>query len=195
MESWRSSKVPSSTMCSSWQQCSKSKFNWKSDFGTEVRFGNSAKPKRMWKGNFKCKAQQIEHLWCANTSPNDIKKNWITGSDYLPSIVLKNVDEYTELNSAKKASKEGRNLLYYGHVMSVKLHFQPEILPCWRSCHLRHVLMKILTAGGSAFMMMAQFWQVSAVLKITASQLSLTVIKALVTAEKPCWMITMTTTI
>ena len=74
MESWRSSKVPSSTMCSSWQQCSKSKFNWKSDFGTEVRFGNSAKPRRMWKGNFKCKAQQIEHLWCANTSPNDIKK-------------------------------------------------------------------------------------------------------------------------
>ena len=36
MESWRSLKVPSSTRCSSWQQCSKSKFNWKSDFGTEV---------------------------------------------------------------------------------------------------------------------------------------------------------------
>ena len=62
--------------------------------------------------------------------PMTSKKNWITGSDYLPSIVLKNIDEYTELNSAKKASKEGRNLLFCGHVMPVKLHFQPEILPC-----------------------------------------------------------------
>ena len=41
--------------------------------------------------------------------PTDIKENWITGSEYLPSIILNNIDEYAELNSAKKASKEGRN--------------------------------------------------------------------------------------
>ena len=38
--------------------------------------------------------------------PNDIKENWITESEYLPSIVLKNIDKYEELNSSKKASKE-----------------------------------------------------------------------------------------
>ena len=54
--------------------------------------------------------------------PNNIKENWITGSEYLPSIVLKNIDEYAEFNSAKKASKEGRNLLFSGHVMSVKFN-------------------------------------------------------------------------
>ena len=51
--------------------------------------------------------------------PNNIKENWITGSEYLPSIVLKNINEYAELNSAKKASKEGRNLLFSGHVSQV----------------------------------------------------------------------------
>ena len=40
--------------------------------------------------------------------PNDITENWITGSEYLPSIILNNIDEYVELNSAKKAPKEGR---------------------------------------------------------------------------------------
>ena len=54
--------------------------------------------------------------------PNNIKENWITVSEYLPSIVLKNIDEYAELNSAKKASKDGRNLLFSGHVMSVKFN-------------------------------------------------------------------------
>ena len=54
--------------------------------------------------------------------PNDIKENWITGSAHLPSIVLNNIDEYVELNSAKKVSKEGRNLLFSGHVMSVKFN-------------------------------------------------------------------------
>ena len=38
--------------------------------------------------------------------PNDIKENWITESEYLPSIVLKNIDKYEELNPSKKASKE-----------------------------------------------------------------------------------------
>ena len=51
--------------------------------------------------------------------PNNIKENWITGSEYLPSIVLKNINEYAELNSAKKASKEGKNLLFSGHVSQV----------------------------------------------------------------------------
>ena len=54
--------------------------------------------------------------------PNDIKENWITGSEYLPSIVLKTIDEYAELNLAKKAPKEWRNLLFSGHVMSVKFN-------------------------------------------------------------------------
>ena len=54
--------------------------------------------------------------------PNNIKENWITGSEYLPSIVPKNTDEYAELNSAKKALKEGRDLLFCGHVMSVKFN-------------------------------------------------------------------------
>ena len=55
--------------------------------------------------------------------PNNIKENWITGSEYLPIIVLKNIDKYAELNSAMKPSKEGKNLLFSGHVMSVK--FKP----------------------------------------------------------------------
>ena len=54
--------------------------------------------------------------------PNNIKENWITGSEYLPSIVLKTIDEYAELNLVKKAPKEGRNLVFSGHVMSVKFN-------------------------------------------------------------------------
>ena len=54
--------------------------------------------------------------------PNNIKENWIIGSECLPSIVLKNIGEYTESNSAKKASKEGRKLLFSGHLMSVKFN-------------------------------------------------------------------------
>ena len=54
--------------------------------------------------------------------PNNIKENWITGSENVPSIVLKNIDGYAELNSAKKASKEGRKLLFSGHLMSVKFN-------------------------------------------------------------------------
>ena len=54
--------------------------------------------------------------------PNNIKENWIIGSECLPSIVLKNTGEYTESNSARKASKEGRNLLFSGHVMSFKFN-------------------------------------------------------------------------
>ena len=52
--------------------------------------------------------------------PNSIKENWITGSEYLPFIVLKNIDKYPELNFAKKGSKEGRNVLFSGHIISVK---------------------------------------------------------------------------
>ena len=136
MESWRSLKVPSSTRCSSWQQCSKSKFNWKSDFGTEVDLAIQQSQEEHEKEILNAKHSKLSIYGVQIPHPMTSKKNWITGSDYLPSIVLKNIDEYTELNSAKKASKEGRNLLFYGHVMSVKLHFQPEILPCWRSCHL-----------------------------------------------------------
>ena len=38
------------------------------------------------------------------------------------SVVLNNIDEYAELNSAKKGSKEGRNLLFSDHVISVKFN-------------------------------------------------------------------------
>ena len=41
--------------------------------------------------------------------PNNIKENWISAGEYLQSIVLKNIGEYSELNSAKKASREERN--------------------------------------------------------------------------------------
>ena len=51
---------------------------------------------------------------------NDIKENCITGSEYLASIISNNTDKYVEVNSANKASKEGRNLLFSGHAMSVK---------------------------------------------------------------------------
>ena len=54
--------------------------------------------------------------------PNNMKENWNTESEYPPIIVLKNIGEYAELNSAKKASKEGRNVLFSGHVMSVKFN-------------------------------------------------------------------------
>ena len=46
--------------------------------------------------------------------PNKVKENWINKSEYLPSIVLKNIDEYAELG--------GRNLLFSDHVMSVKFN-------------------------------------------------------------------------
>ena len=47
---------------------------------------------------------------------NDIKEYCIAGSEYLPSIIPNNTDEYAE------ASKEGRNLLISGHVMSVRFN-------------------------------------------------------------------------
>ena len=53
---------------------------------------------------------------------NDIKENWFTGNEYLPSIILNDIEKYAELYSAKKSSKEGRNLLFSGHVMSVKFN-------------------------------------------------------------------------
>ena len=36
--------------------------------------------------------------------PNDIKEKWISGREYVPSIILNNTEEYAELISAKKAS-------------------------------------------------------------------------------------------
>ena len=70
--------------------------------------------------NAKCNKLSIDGVQIPH--PNNIKENWITGSEYLPSIVPKNTDEYAELNSAKKALKEGRDLLFSGHVMSVKFN-------------------------------------------------------------------------
>ena len=70
--------------------------------------------------NAKCNKLSIDGVQIPH--PNNIKENWITGSEYLPSIVPKNTDEYAELNSAKKALKEGRDLLFCGHVMSVKFN-------------------------------------------------------------------------
>ena len=85
--------------------------------------------------------------------PNNIKENWITGSEYIPSIVLKNIAEYAEFNSAKKASKEGRNLLFSGHVMSVKFN---RITSSLKYCFVKGVVIP-QTMCGSVFMMMAQF--------------------------------------
>ena len=127
-----------------------------------IHCANSAKPRRRRKGYFKYKAQ-IEHWWRSN--PNNIKENCFTGSEHLPNIVLKNIDEYAELNSAKKASKEGRNLLFSGHAMSVK--FNP-IFSCLKYCFVKGVVIPQTRANenpivcGSAFLKMAQFWQVSA---------------------------------
>ena len=68
---------------------------------------------------------------------NDIKQNWITRSVYLASIILNNIDEYTELNSAKNVSNEGRNLLFSSHVMSVK--FNP-IISSLKYCFVKGVV-------------------------------------------------------
>ena len=54
--------------------------------------------------------------------PNDIKESRITGVEYLLSNIMNNTEEYAELNSAKEALKEGRNLLFSSHVMSVKFN-------------------------------------------------------------------------
>ena len=79
--------------------------------------------------------------------PNDTKENWITGSEYLSSIILNNTEEYTRLNSAKKASKGERNLFFSGYVMLVKFNSITSSLKYsfvkGFSYH-RHVLMKNL---------------------------------------------------
>ena len=80
--------------------------------------------------------------------PNDIKENWITGSKYLPNIVLKNIDEYAELNSAKKASKEGRNLLFSGHAISVK--FNP-ITSSLKYCFVKRVVIPKTRVNGNPY--------------------------------------------
>ena len=45
--------------------------------------------------------------------PNNIKENWISGGEYLQSIVLKNINEYSELNSAKKAAREEKLTIFW----------------------------------------------------------------------------------
>ena len=62
---------------------------------------------------------------------NDIKENWITGSEYLPTIILNNIKEYAELNSAKTVSKKGRNLFCASHVMSVKFNTITSKMKYW----------------------------------------------------------------
>ena len=54
--------------------------------------------------------------------PSDIKENYVTGSECLPSIIMNNINKYAELNSVKKASKEARHLFCSGHIMSVKFN-------------------------------------------------------------------------
>ena len=93
--------------------------------------------------------------------PSDIKENYVTGSECLPSIIMNNINKYAELNSVKKASKEARHLFCSGHIMSVKFNpitsslkhfFVKGVAP-----RHRRVLIGILTVFGFAFMMMAQF--------------------------------------
>ena len=62
--------------------------------------------------NAKCNKLSIDGVQIPH--PNNIKENWINKSEYLPSIVLKNIDECAELG--------GKNLLFSDHVMSVKLN-------------------------------------------------------------------------
>ena len=88
--------------------------------------------------------------------PNDIKKNWITGNVYLPdrSIILNNIEEYAELNSA--------NSSFSDQVMLVK--FNP-ITSSLKNCFIKGVAIpqpvvashKILSVFEPAFMMMALF--------------------------------------
>ena len=62
--------------------------------------------------------------------PNYIKENLISGREYLLSIILNNINEYAESNSA---SRERRNLLISNLLMSVKFNpitVQPETLLC-----------------------------------------------------------------
>ena len=51
-----------------------------------------------------------------------MKENWVTGNKYLPSIILNNIEEPSELNSPKKGSKEERNVLVSRQILSVKLN-------------------------------------------------------------------------
>ena len=45
--------------------------------------------------------------------PNNIKENWITGSEYLPSIVLKNIDECAKFWFNKKSFKGKENFTIF----------------------------------------------------------------------------------
>ena len=53
--------------------------------------------------------------------PNDTKEKWISGREYVPSILLNNTEEYAELISAKKASKEERILLFIAKLCQLSL--------------------------------------------------------------------------
>ena len=44
--------------------------------------------------------------------PNNIKDNWITGSEYLPSIVLKNIDE-CRIEFSKESFKGREKLIIF----------------------------------------------------------------------------------
>ena len=53
--------------------------------------------------------------------PNNIKENWIAGNEYLPNIILNNIDESAELNSGNKASKEERKFLFSRQIIHLSL--------------------------------------------------------------------------
>ena len=75
--------------------------------------------------------------------PTDIKENW-----YLSSIILKNIDEYAGLNSAKKGLEEGKNLLFTAHVMSVK--FNP-ITSSLKYCFVKGVVIPQTRVNGNPY--------------------------------------------
>ena len=68
------------------------------------------------------KAQKLNIDGVQIPHPNEIQNNWMTGSEYLPSVLASNVENYAQLNTALKASREGRNLLFSNHVRSVEFN-------------------------------------------------------------------------
>ena len=61
-------------------------------------------------------------VYLGNRHIKNISRSTGTRREYLPSIYLINIDDHAELNSAKKYSREGKPLLFYGHVVSIKLN-------------------------------------------------------------------------
>ena len=127
-----------------------------------IHCANSAKPRRRRKGYFKYKAQ-IEHWWRSN--PNNIKENCITGSEPYQILFWKILMNMQNWIRQRKLQRKGETYYFLATRCQSSL---TQSFPAWNIALLkellshRHVLMKIPIVCGSAFLKMAQFWQVSA---------------------------------